>query len=64
MNNKTGNKSSVVASVGFAVAGIIFLCLSIFTEPKNNTYLCIALASIVLSNVFNVIRAQADKKQK
>ena len=64
MDKKTERTLNIIASVGFAAAGIIFLCLSIFTEPKNNTYLAIALASIVLSYLFNFIRAQNDKKQK
>lgn len=64
MKPKTTNKLYIVTKVGFAIAGIIFLCLSIFTEPKNNTYLCIALASTVLSNLLNVIYGQANKKQK
>ena len=64
MDKNAKNRLYIVASAGFAVAGILFLCLSIFTEPKNNTYLCIALASVVLSNLCNVIRAQTNKKQR
>ena len=64
MDKNTQSKLYLIASVGFAAAGIIFLCLSIFTEPKNNTYLAIALAGTVLSNLFNVIRSQANKNQK
>lgn len=62
MDKKTVNTLYIIASVAFAVAGIIFLCLSIFTEPKNNTYLSIALVSVVLSNALNIIRAQVNKK--
>lgn len=61
MNKQTVNKLYIIAGIGFAIAGIIFLCLSIFTEPKNNTYLCIALVSTTVSNLLNIIRAQKGK---
>lgn len=64
MNKKTVNRIYIIASACIAAAGIIFLCLSIFTEPKNNTYLSIALVSLVLSNALNVIHAQINKKNK
>lgn len=62
MDRNMTKRLLLISSIGLCVAGIIFLCLSIFTEPKNNTYLCIALGSIVLSNLLNVIRSRVDKK--
>lgn len=56
MNNKAKNKLLVISSVVFLFAGIIFLCISIFKETKDTTYLCLALASIIISNLLNMIR--------
>ena len=64
MNKKTINRIYIAVSAIFAAAGIIFLCLSIFTEMKNNTYLNIALVSILLYNVLNHIRVQVNKKNQ
>lgn len=64
MDGKIIRRLFLIASVGLVAAGILFLCLSIFTEPKNTTYLCIALACIVLSNVFSILRIQADRRRK
>lgn len=64
MDNQTISKLLLIASVGLTLAGILFLCLSIFTEPKNTTYLSIALGSILLANLFNLIRAQNSKHKK
>lgn len=64
MDQKTINILLIISSMGLLVSGVIFLCLSIFTEPKNNTYLCVALGCIVLSNLFNLIRSQYGKNQK
>lgn len=44
-----------ILDVAFMILGIAFLCISIFTEPKNNNYLCIALASIIIANLLNLI---------
>ena len=64
MDNQTISKLLLIASVGLTLAGILFLCFSIFTEPKNTTYLSIALGSILLANLFNLIRAQNSKRKK
>jgi len=61
MDGKTIKTLLLIASVTLTLSGIIFLCLSIFTEPKNTVYLSLALGSIVLANLFNVIRMRVDK---
>ena len=56
------NKLFIIASLGLIVAGAIFLCVSIFDGNETTTPLAIALACILLSNLFNVIRMNMDKK--
>ena len=56
------NRLFVIASLGLIVAGAIFLCVSIFDGNETTTPLAIALACILLSNLFNVIRMNMDKK--
>lgn len=64
MNKKKTNTLILIASVGLAIAGIIFLCVAIFGETKSNWPLSSALVCVVLSNLFNVIRASFNKKEK
>lgn len=64
MNQKKTNTLILVASVGLAIAAIIFLCVAIFGETKSNWALSTALACVVLSNLFNVIRASFHEKEK
>ena len=56
------NKLLIIASLGLIAAGVIFLCVSIFDRNETTTPLAIALACILLSNLFNVIRMNMDKK--
>ncbi|OUM20910.1 hypothetical protein CBW42_04800 [Butyricicoccus porcorum] len=56
------NKLFIIASLGLIVAGAIFLCVSIFDGNETATPLTIAVVSILLSNLFNVIRMNMDKK--
>lgn len=63
MNMKGINRLLAITSAALLLSGIIFLCLSIFKETKDTTYLCIALADIVLANLFNIIRIQNNKKK-
>ena len=56
------NKLLIIASLGLIAAGVIFLCVSIFDGNETTTPLAIALACILLSNLFNVIRMNMDKK--
>ena len=56
------NKLFIIASLGLIVAGVIFLCVSIFDGNETTTPLTIAVVCILLSNLFNVIRMNMDKK--
>ena len=56
------NKLFIIASLGLIAAGVIFLCVSIFDKQETTTPLSAALACILLSNLFNVIRMNMDKK--
>ena len=56
------NRLFVIASLGLIVAGAIFLCVSIFDGNETTTPLAAALACILLSNLFHVIRMNLDKK--
>ena len=56
------NRLFDIASLGLIVAGAIFLCVSIFDGNETATPLAIAVVSILLSNLFNVIRMNMDKK--
>ena len=55
------NRLFVIASLGLIVAGAIFLCVSIFDGQETSTPLAAALACILLSNLFNVIRNMEQK---
>ena len=55
------NRLFVIASLGLIVAGAIFLCVSIFDGNETTTPLAAALACILLSNLFNVIRNMEQK---
>ena len=56
------NKLFIIASLGLIVAGAIFLCVSFFEGNETTTPLAIAVVCILLSNLFNVIRMNMDKK--
>ena len=56
------NKLFIIASLGLIVAGAIFLCVSFFDGNETTTSLAIAVVCILLSNLFNVIRMNMDKK--
>lgn len=63
MNNKAVSKLLVIASIALSFSGIIFLIISIMKESKDTTYLCLALGSIILANLFNIIRNQYNKEK-
>ncbi len=63
MDNKTIKTLFVIASAGLAIAGIIFLCISIFGDKSNNNSLIAALGCIALSNLFNVVRGLNEKSK-
>lgn len=56
------NRLFVIASFGLIAAGAIFLCVSIFDGNESTTPLAAALACILLSNLFHVIRMNMDQK--
>lgn len=64
MNQKEISTLLVIASVGLTIAAIIFLCAAIFGGTKDNWAIPSALVCVVLSNLFNVIRASFHKKEK
>lgn len=55
------NKLLIIASIGLAAAGVIFLVIS-FTGKFDGTWpLAVSLICIVLSNIFNIIRIRQGK---
>lgn len=62
MDNKTINTLLIIVSAGLAIAGIIYLLVAIFDEDKDNWLLVSALFCVLLSNLFNIIRVQFNKK--
>jgi len=55
------NKLLIIASIGLAAAGVIFLVIS-FTGKFDGTWpLAASLICIVLSNIFNIIRIRQGK---
>ena len=61
MDKKLISKLLTIASVALLVSAIIFICLCIFADEKNNVYLFISLSSNVLSGLFNIIKRQYTK---
>lgn len=58
MDKKLINRLLIIVSVLLAVAGLIFMGITIFTKPDGNNYFYAALVCALLSNLFNVIRTQ------
>ena len=58
---KERNILLIIASLGLIAAGAVFLCVSIFDGQETTTPLAAALACILLSNLFNVIRNMEQK---
>lgn len=56
MEKKKSDKLIPVFSAILAIVGIVFLCLSMFSEQKDNHYLVIGLAAIVVANIINVVK--------
>lgn len=63
MDKKVLHNLFIIASLGLIIAGGIFLCISIFDGNETTTPLTIALACILLSNLFNVLRQMNNKKK-
>lgn len=63
MNKITVNTILIIAGIGLAIAGIIFLLAAIFDDNKNNLMLVLALCCSLLSNLFNILRIQFNKSK-
>ena len=61
MDKNSINKLLTIGSVCLLLSAVIFICLCIFTDENNNIYSCIALGSLLLSNIFNLIKRQNSK---
>lgn len=62
MDKKMISKLLTIGSVILLVSAMIFICLCIFTDEKNNVYLFISLIGLILSSLFNIIKRQYTKK--
>lgn len=54
----------LLSSGGLTVAGIVFLCISMFGEIYNNWALCAALVCVLLSILFNIVLCRMQKRSK
>lgn len=61
MDKKIIDNLLTIASIGLLFSAAIFICLCLFAEEKNNTYLSIALGCIILSSLFDIIKKQYRK---
>ena len=55
------NKLLIIASIGLAAAGVIFLVISFTVKFVGTWPLASSLICIVLSNIFNIIRIRQGK---
>lgn len=55
MDKKILDQLLTIASVGLLLSAAIFTCLCLFSDEKNNIYLGVALGSLILSSLFNII---------
>lgn len=63
MNKQLRNTLLTIASLGTAVGGLVLILTQILSETKDNSLLYIAIASILLSALFNIIRL-SEKSNK
>ena len=61
MDKKIIGKMLTIASVALLLSAAIFICLCFVSDENNNTYLGIALGSLILSNLFNIVKRQTIK---
>lgn len=61
--DKTLNILLVIASVGLAVAALIFICIAVFCDEVAAWILPTGLICYVLSNLFNIIRSTMFKSK-
>ena len=58
MDNKMRNRVLLIVSILLAVGALIMIIAEILSDTKDNSVLYTAIVSIILSNVFNLIRTQ------
>ena len=56
MDKKLISKLLTIGNVILLVSAMVFICLCIFIDEKNNVYLFISLSSLILSCLFNIIK--------
>lgn len=56
MDKKLISKLLTIGSVILLISAMIFICLCILADEKNNVYLFISLSSLILSSLFNIIK--------
>lgn len=61
--DKTLNTLFVIASLGLAIAALIFVSISIFATAESEWLLPAALSCCALSSLFNVIRSMLAKRK-
>lgn len=64
MSRKTLNILFIISSGGLALAGLLFVILSIFNKAESGWALPAGLFCVALSNLFNIIRAMAVRKEQ
>lgn len=64
MSKELENRLLIIASAGLMLAGIIFLCLAVFTETEDSTDLIPALFCILLASLFYIIRIMRNRENK
>lgn len=62
--DKTLNILLVIASVGLAVAALIFICIAVFCDEVAAWIFPAGLICCALSNLFNIIRSTMSKNKE
>ena len=62
MDSKLRNKLLTISAIGLAIAGLIFLALTTFSDDHGSC-LPAGLGCIVLSNLFTVLRTRHNKSE-
>ena len=63
MENKLWNRLLIIASVGVAIAALIFILTSIFNKTEYEWALPAGLFCSILSGLFNIIRFRFAAKK-
>ena len=63
MEKNNLNRLMAIVSLVLMIAGIIFLCISLFGSGNNTTPLACALVCILLANFLNLIRSLRNKNK-